>query len=113
MWKQVIVVRRDLKMGDGKTAAQVAHASIESYKVSPFENQLEWEAWGSKKVVLRVDTLTELMEVFNKAKKAKLPVSLIKDAGRTEVSPGTVTTVGLGPARDEDIDRITGKLKML
>jgi len=113
MWKQVILVRKDIRMSQGKLAAQVAHASIESYKKSPFEYQLEWEAWGAKKVILKVDTLKEMIEIFEKAKKANLPNALIKDAGRTEVPPGTVTTLAIGPCLSEEVDKITGHLKML
>ena len=32
MYKQVIVVRKDLKLGAGKIASQVAHAAIGSMK---------------------------------------------------------------------------------
>ena len=113
MWKQVIVVRKDLKMSEGKLAAQVAHASIESYKMTPFDVQMEWEAWGSKKVVLKVSNLKEMLAILEKVKGARLPFALIRDAGRTEVKPGTATALGIGPAPEDEIDKITGKLKML
>jgi PTH2 family peptidyl-tRNA hydrolase len=113
MWKQVIVLRMDLKLSKGKTAAQAAHASIESYRKSSSDDQMEWEAWGSKKVIVKVDGIKELLEIQKEVKKAKLPVSLIKDAGRTEVKPGTVTALGIGPCEDDDVDKITGHLKML
>jgi len=113
MWKQVVLVRKDLKLSPGKMAAQVAHASIESYKQSPFDAQLEWEAWGSKKVVLKVDDLKELKAIEKKLKEAKIPYVMIKDAGRTEVKPGTITVLGIGPWYEEEIDKVTGHLKML
>ena len=113
MWKQVVVVRLDLKMSRGKLAAQVAHASMESYKCSPFENQLEWEAWGSKKVVLRVKGLGEMLGIRKKVREKRLPHALIKDAGKTEVKPGTITALGIGPCESEILDKITGHLKML
>ena len=113
MWKQVIIVRKDLKLSKGKLAAQVAHASLGAYKQSGYEEQTEWEAWGSKKVVLKAENLKELLELQKSAKKAKIAQSLIKDAGLTEVKPGTVTALAIGPALEEELDRLTGHLKML
>jgi PTH2 family peptidyl-tRNA hydrolase len=113
MWKQVIVVRKDLRLSKGKLAAQVAHASLEAYKDASFDAQSEWEAWGSKKVVLKAGGLKELLGIQKDAKKAKLPHALIKDAGKTEVRPGTVTALGIGPCLEEEVDGITGHLKML
>ena len=113
MWKQVVIVRKDLKLSKGKLAAQVAHASLESYKVSSYENQSEWEAWGSKKVVLKCEDIKELLEIQKLVKKSGLPYSLIKDAGKTEIKPGTITALGIGPAEEDEIDKIAGHLKML
>lgn len=113
MWKQVIVVRSDLKLSKGKIAAQVAHASLESYKKSSSEDQIEWEAWGSKKVVLKIAGVREIVTLKKAASKAKVPNALIKDAGHTEVEPGTITTLGIGPCDEDEIDRITSHLKML
>jgi PTH2 family peptidyl-tRNA hydrolase len=114
--KQVIVVRSDLKMGKGKIAAQVAHASLSAAeeamgkRVSWFDG---WKEGGQAKVVLKVQSEEELQELFRKAKSAKLPASLIEDRGLTQVEPGTVTCLGIGPGPDDDIDRITGKLRLL
>jgi PTH2 family peptidyl-tRNA hydrolase len=113
MLKQVIVIRRDLKLSKGKTAAQVAHASLEAYRKAEPGQRREWEDSGSKKVVLRAEGLREITELFRKAKADKLPCSLIRDAGRTEVESGTVTALGIGPAQEERVDRITGGLRML
>ena len=113
MFKQVIVTRKDLKLSKGKFAVQVAHASIQSYRNSSKKSQEEWEQDGSKKVVVKVDTLKEMLNVWKKAKSYKIPCALIKDAGRTEVAPGTITALGIGPDCQENIDKITGNLKML
>jgi len=113
MHKQVVLVRQDLKLGKGKTAAQVAHASLESYKKASQENRELWEADGSKKVVLKVKSLAELLEVRRSARAAKLPNALIRDAGKTEVEPGTVTALAIGPADEHDIDSVAGHLHML
>ena len=56
--KQVIVVRKDLKMGAGKLSAQVAHASVSSYIESVKKDEKVAKAWinsGQKKIVLAVE----------------------------------------------------------
>ena len=114
--KQVIVVRRDIKMSKGKLAVQVAHASV-SALLEALNFHKEWvDVWlnqGQKKIVVRVDSLDELLEIYNKAKEAGLPTVLISDKGLTQLEPGTITSVGIGPAPSKKIDEITGKLKLL
>ncbi len=115
-FKQSIVVRTDIKMGKGKTCAQVAHASLEA-ALEAMRRKPEWfEEWrrqGQKKVVLKVNSEKELLEVFEKAKALGLPVALIRDAGLTQLEPGTLTAVAVGPAPEEEVDKVTGKLKLL
>ena len=113
MYKQVIVVRNDLKLSKGKLAVQVAHASLDAYKKAEKKERALWEGTGAKKVVLKVKDNRELLRAFNLAKEYHLPCSLIKDAGRTELEPGTMTAVAIGPANEGDIDKVTGKLKLL
>jgi PTH2 family peptidyl-tRNA hydrolase len=113
--KQVIVVRTDLKMGRGKTAAQSAHASLAALEKT-LQQHAEWaEEWkthGQAKVVLKIGSEKELLELFEKTKK-KLPCALIVDAGRTQVESGSKTCVGIGPAPSEKIDEFTKQLKLL
>lgn len=110
------MVRQDLKMSKGKTAAQVAHASVSSY-LSAARARPKWaEVWleeGQKKIVLKVPSLGDILALKERADRERIPSSLIQDAGLTELEPGTVTCLGIGPAPSEDIDRITGKLKLL
>ena len=113
MWKQVIVVRKDLRLSSGKLAAQVAHASVEAYRKSGSGEKAAWESDGSKKVVLKAESEGELFALQEAARRMKLPSALIRDAGRTEVEPGTVTALGIGPGTEEEIDRVTGHLRML
>ncbi|HJW96749.1 MAG TPA: peptidyl-tRNA hydrolase Pth2 [archaeon] len=113
MYKQVIVVRRDIRLEKGKLAVQVAHASLDSYKKSPQVFRDEWESEGSKKVVARAETLKELLDLQKKARSLGLPCSLIRDAGRTQLKPGTITCLGIGPAPESQMDKVTAKLKML
>lgn len=114
--KQAIVVRGDLHMSRGKTCAQVAHAALSSAEVA-MERRPQWyEAWkaqGQKKVVLRARDERELRELYAVARGLDLPCYLVQDAGLTELEPGTVTTLGIGPGPKELVDRVTGPLKLL
>ncbi len=111
MYKQIIAVRKDLKLGKGKIAAQAAHASLQAYRKAPSAVQRAWEEEGSKKVVVAVEGKGELFRVYREA--GRLPRALIRDAGLTQVRNGEATAVGIGPAREDVIDRITGELKLL
>ncbi len=112
-YKQAILVRTDLKMSKGKIAAQVAHAAVEAtlkssrFKVNPWKNN------GMKKIILKVQDQKELIKYQNLAKREKLVASIIKDAGRTELKPGTITCLGIGPDKEEKIDKVTNQLKVL
>jgi PTH2 family peptidyl-tRNA hydrolase len=73
----------------------------------------EWKEEGQKKVVLRVQSEAELEELLKKANSDRLPAVLIEDRGLTQLEPGTVTCLGIGPAPDARVDLITGRLKLL
>jgi PTH2 family peptidyl-tRNA hydrolase len=118
--KMVIIVRQDLEMGKGKVAAQVAHAAVSLiFEILNSDNNL-WKKWlslwleeGQPKIVLKIQGLNELMSRYEKAKTEGLPTVIIQDAGKTQLEPGTITCVGIGPAPNEKIDVITGDLKLL
>jgi peptidyl-tRNA hydrolase, PTH2 family len=114
--KQAIVVRTDLKMGKGKVAAQVAHASLSAAEEAR-ERKAKWyEGWkreGQAKIVLRAESEDELRDLLQKARSAGLPASLIEDRGLTQLEPGTVTCLAVGPGPDPEVDAITGKLRLL
>ncbi len=112
-YKQCIIVRDDLKLSKGKLAVQVAHAAISSYELAEEDVREAWKEGGQKKVVLRVATLQELFELKESARKHGLPSALITDAGLTEVPPGTITVLGIGPAEVGELDKLTGHLKLL
>jgi len=111
--KQVILVRQDLKLPKGKMAAQVSHASVEALLKSHPDIVNEWKDQGMKKIVLKVKDKEELLEYKKKAEDNQLETSLISDAGRTVVHPGTITCLGIGPDKEEKIDKVTGNLKMI
>lgn len=115
----------------GKIASQVSHAAVAlilqlmkdvcypdiivkllEIKIdSPLD---QWIYGKFTKTVVRVESESELLEVYNKAKEAGLNTVLIEDCGDT-VFGGvrTRTVVGLGPDDSDKIDKITGHLKLL
>jgi len=113
MYKQAVVLRKDLDWNKGKMIAHALHAALGSLKLVDKEIILKWEEEGAKKVVLKVKDLKEINEIYKQAKKSKLPCCLIRDAGLTQLKSGTVTALGIGPAKEKDIDKVTGKLKLL
>ncbi|AKU06786.1 MULTISPECIES: peptidyl-tRNA hydrolase Pth2 [Haloferax] len=110
--KQAIVARADLGMGRGKLAAQVAHASLSAYEDTDSQTRKRWKGEGQKKVVLKANGESELFKLADKAERAGIPHAIIRDAGHTQLDPGTVTALAVGPADDESVDRVTGDLSL-
>lgn len=110
--KQVMVVNRALGLPPGKMAAQVAHASLGAFFDASPDQRRRWLEQGMPKIVLECGSEAELMAILGRAEKARLPVMLVRDAGRTVVAAGTATCVGIGPAAREEIDPITGDLEL-
>ncbi|MEM0198620.1 MAG: peptidyl-tRNA hydrolase Pth2 [Fervidicoccaceae archaeon] len=117
--KQVIAARKDLRMGPGKLAVQVAHASVSCILLIIESKNEAWNEWlrawvkeGQKKIVVKVSSQKELGILYERALSMGLPASFISDAGLTQLEPGTATAVGIGPAPDDAVDRITGDLKL-
>jgi PTH2 family peptidyl-tRNA hydrolase len=112
--KLVVVVRTDLGMGRGKIAAQVAHAAVAATLTGLGTTDFAaWLAEGQPKVVLKVGTAGQLEDVVRQARASGLPVEIISDAGRTQVTPGTLTCCALGPAETQRIDAVTAGLALL
>ncbi|XP_030375297.1 peptidyl-tRNA hydrolase 2, mitochondrial [Scaptodrosophila lebanonensis] len=117
--KLALIVRSDLKMGKGKTAAQCAHAAIMCYENAAHGTAEQsallqhWGRIGQPKIVLRVDTYEQLSGLQIQAQDANLVTALVRDAGRTQLEPGTATVLGLGPASDVELDKLVAHLKLL
>ena len=110
--KQAIVARADLGMSEGKLAAQVAHASLMAYEDASSRDQSEWKGGGQKKVVLQADGESQLFELADRAEREGLPHAVVRDAGHTQLEPGTVTALAVGPGREDVVDRVTGDLSL-
>jgi PTH2 family peptidyl-tRNA hydrolase len=112
-FKQVIIVRGDLDLSRGKLAVQVAHAAILGFLKAPKNIREKWLREGQKKIVLVVPSLQELFDIKERAEKLGITATVVRDAGLTEIPPGTVTSLALGPDEEKKIDRITGNLPLL
>ncbi|PIN79477.1 aminoacyl-tRNA hydrolase [Candidatus Woesearchaeota archaeon CG10_big_fil_rev_8_21_14_0_10_34_8] len=112
-YKQVVIVRQDLKMEKGKLAAQCSHGAVECSLSSDKKKIDLWRESHMKKIVLKVPNLQALLLYKKKAEKAGLQTALIKDAGRTFFSKPTITCLAIGPDKESKIDEVTGDLQML
>ena len=128
--KQVIIIRKDLKMRKGKIASQAAHASMKvffdimtcendvySFKLPASEVGAEIKNWidGSfTKITVGVNDLQTLLQLYEDAKQSNLLCALIEDNGLTEFSGNkTITALAIGPAAVDKIDQITANLPLL
>ncbi len=112
-YKQVILIRKDIKLPAGKACVQAAHASVEAVLKSDKDVIKAWRSEGMPKIVVKVKDEKELIFYLQKAKDAGLVAVLISDAGKTVIAPGTKTCVGIGPDEEKKIDQITGTLPLL
>jgi len=115
-YKQVIAVRTDLGMSRGKIAVQVAHGAVSAAERTRVTKQDIWKSWlreGQKKVAVKVQSEEELTDLMREAVNQSLTYSLIRDAGMTELPPGTMTVIAIGPAKADAINKVTGDLKLL
>jgi len=111
--KQIIVVNESLKLPRGKLAAQVAHAAVAAFLEASDEAKRRWLAEGMPKVVLKSESAEKLEQLKEAAQRRGIPAYLVHDAGRTVVPAGTITCLGLGPASDNELDELTGELKLV
>lgn len=129
-YKQVIIMRTDLGMRRGKQIAQGAHATlgcligshIDAKSLSELNASISvitpeiynWLKQGMKKVCVQIGSEEELLDLIGKAEKSGLTTHAVIDSGLTEFNGvRTLTCAAIGPNKIEDIDKITGHLKLL
>lgn len=125
--KQILVIRKDLKMRRGKEIAQGSHASlgaILSIVKRPFSffryffvqkgSPLQlWLDGPFAKICVTVNSEAELLDLHQRAKDAGLLHCLITDSGKTEFhGVPTHTVLAIGPAFEKDVNKITGHLPL-
>ena len=123
--KQVILIRKDLKMRRGKEIAQGAHASMEflvshlrqtqdhQVSLSLDKTTIDWLQQGTPKICLQANSEEELHDRYNAALALGLKSYLIQDSGRTEFNGvPTYTACCIGPDLSDSINKVTGDLKL-
>ena len=135
--KQMIVMRRDLKMRKGKIAAQAGHACVEatlmaivregragqlcaadgwawlSHPEGDSSALTDWFDSGVAKVCVYVDSEEDLLDLAARGRERGLAVSLVRDAGLTEFhGEPTYTCLAFEPLPAEVIDPLTGDLPL-
>lgn len=117
--KQVIVMRTDLNMRKGKMCSQAAHASVgivmRYLEYPPYHKYFRtWEKEGTTKICVGANSEKIITRLAEQAYDKELPFYIVTDAGRTEFNGvPTVTCIAIGPAPDEEIDKLTGELKLI
>ena len=130
--KQVIVIRKDLKMRRGKEISQGAHASIawltnrlyslgapgklsHGWLATGYFSEVEkaWIEGNFRKICCIVNSEQELLDLCKAAQSAGIVHELIEDSGLTEFGGvPTFTAAAFGPDLDERLDPITGHLTL-
>lgn len=129
--KQVLVLRKDLKMPPGKLAAQAAHCAQRALthwgeaKIRVVDGRRElvvplddtafsWlDGAEYKKVALAVKSEAELLELHQAALAAGLRCALIVDNGHTVFNGAkTHTALAIGPHDEELLQPLTGHLPL-
>ncbi|MBT4870821.1 MAG: aminoacyl-tRNA hydrolase [Candidatus Diapherotrites archaeon] len=110
---QYILINTGLKMSCGKACAQASHASVSVLDKVDKKVLDEWKQNGMKKIVLKVNSTEELVELFQNTKNAGLPCALITDAGRTQIASGSKTCFACGPVDEEAAAKYFSDLKLL
>lgn len=103
------------KMKPGKVAAQCGHACLGCYLVAERcpeasrqgEALRRWSTQGQMKITLKIPSVDMMMELKESARAAGIPHCLIRDAGHTQIDPGTKTVLALGPALASELAPIT------
>ncbi|MBR3158720.1 MAG: aminoacyl-tRNA hydrolase [Atopobiaceae bacterium] len=137
--KQMIVMRRDLRMRKGKIAAQAGHACVEAtlmalaregrldqVRVTPSQNWVylddagmpetplsRWFDAGVAKVCVYVDGEDALLDLAQRGRELGFAVALVRDAGFTEFhGEPTFTCLAFEPLAPNQIDPLTGDLPL-
>lgn len=124
--KQVIVVRRDLHLRKDELAAEAARASMQflidnneadrgnELTVKLSNEEASWLMSGSLVSVVGCGSEDALRDLVLRATLADIEVHEITDAHKVDLDgTPTLTCAAFGPAPTDELDRITGALKLI
>ncbi len=117
----IFLVRNDIKMGKGKIAVHVGHATqyiIEECLQRKYVTYVTWKKFhNSQKTALKVNSEKEFNELHSKlmdlSRKLHFPVKIVKDEQETHMHESMPIVVGFGPIKRNEVDYIIGDLKLL
>lgn len=113
----------------GKIAAQCSHATLSNYRVLLSHPHLSpllrrWESTGQTKIALQAPPPLaggdgggggegQLEKLRAQARQLGLCATIVHDAGRTQITAGSATVLGVGPGPKSVVDLVTRGLKLL
>ncbi|MCG3253524.1 MAG: hypothetical protein KAX09_06725 [Candidatus Heimdallarchaeota archaeon] len=97
-----VVLRKDIRMGKGKFSVQTAHAIVSLLS----EKGLKWDFKDKPIEIWTVKSEEDLLGIHRQIQKLKINCSLIRDAGKTQLDPGTKTAVGIGPINEAIFEKV-------
>lgn len=116
------LIEKDIQLSDGKGRAQCAHAShkiaedyyegkeklnTKGFPPKEFQAYRQWTEEAYTKIVLSCP-----VEKWESLKNLPLKKVIIRDAGYTEVEPGTETVIGFWPIMKKDAPKEIKELKL-
>jgi PTH2 family peptidyl-tRNA hydrolase len=113
-YKLALIVRSDITMSKGKTIAQTGHAIVDATVKAYTSTTIffKWQTAGETIIAVKANDKT-LNTIITIAERKGINCGIVRDAGKTEVAPGTITVGYVGPDTDEKIDKLIGQLKLL
>lgn len=122
-----IIVRKSLNMDVGKIAAQVGHGvgmlmgrfwqlseeELEGTEELPEKESLKWQITSEWLATSYRKIAVEANDKDWEKIKEQLPVFLVKDAGLTEVDPGSETVLVTWPMKKSEAPKVIQRLQAL
>lgn len=103
--KVYVIVRSDLEMTCGKMISQAIHAFDRLVDKVPISKLLMWRLRGEKIIVLKSGKLEDMVETLERASILGIHSNVFRDAGHTQVEPGTITAIAFGPINPDEKDK--------